>query len=187
MPEGDRDLEEGVVGGRGGGSWSRKERRADNERSGDMRTEKEWSGDKERSEDKKRSGVKERSEDMEWSGDMRADKECLRASSVEVIIYLSMDRVGLGLLRLSSLYNLPSSVDAFCARARQAGRVDLRDEDCDFIRAEVLAAALRWPRWRWHAVVDQATLQALTAELGERLARFQAEGLATIRYHAAVH
>ena len=171
MPEGDRDHEEGGVGGRGGGSWSRKERSAEKERSGD----------------KERSGNKERSEDMEWSGDMRADKECLRASSVEVIIYLSMDRVGLGLLRLSSLYHLPSSVDAFCARARQAGRVDLRDEDCDFIRAQVLTAALRWPRWRWHAVVDQATLQALTAELGERLARFQAEGLATIRYHAAVH
>jgi hypothetical protein len=124
-----------------------------------------------------------------WARMQRSvDKECLRASSsVEVVIYVSMDRVGLGLLRLSSLYNLPSSVDAFCVRARQAGRVDLRDEDCDFIRAQVLAAALRWPRWRWHAVVDQATLQGLTAELGERLARFQAEGLATLRYHAAVH
>ena len=89
-----------------------------------------------------------------------------------------------GLLRLSSLYNLADSVGAFCARVWQAGRTTFHEQDCIFIRRQVLEASHKWARWRWHAVTDQATLHSFTVELSERLARFQAEAFATMRFHA---
>lgn len=132
-------------------------------------------------------GVREggRGADCVDSGELEAGSQCLRASSTEVLVLLSMDRSGLGLLRLSSLHSLTDAVSSFCQRAYAAARARFTEQDCIFVREEVLTSSRHWARWRWPGLVDETCLVGFTNDLGKRLHRFQPEAFATLRYHAS--
>ena len=93
-----------------------------------------------------------------------------------------------GLLKLSSLLPPMHAVRDLCLQNRLAGptaQAQLGPKGCRAVTAAVAAAlTAAGGRWRRASLADPDTLHALALDLGNRLAPFRVEALASLVHHA---